>query len=97
MKMDDEVAVKLKQYEVQVITIDENKKLIEKYDQQIAQLKTDYQLLEEKLKRIQKINEKLEIDVSEKDEENISLKKKKIEKLEQQLGLAGIGKNKKFF
>jgi len=26
MKMDDEVAVKLKQYEVQVITIDENKK-----------------------------------------------------------------------
>jgi len=74
--MDDEVAVKLKQYEVQVITIDENKKLIEKYDQQIAQLKTDYQLLEEKLKRIQKINEKLEIDVSEKDEENISLKKK---------------------
>jgi len=93
MKVDDEVAVKLKQYEVQVITIDENKKLIEKYEQQIGQLKTNYQLLEEKLQRVQKTNQKLESDCGEKDEDINSLKKQ-IEKLQQQLGLAGIGKNK---
>jgi len=96
MQVDDETAVKLKHYEVQIITIDENKKLIEKYEQQCAQLKTDYQVLQEKLDRVQKMHQKLEIDYSEKDEENASLKKQ-IEKLQQQLGLAGIGKNKKFF
>jgi len=69
------------------------KKLIAKYEQQIAQLKTDNQLLEEKLQRLQKTNQKSENTLGEKDEENASLKKQ-IEKLQQQLGLAGIGKNK---
>jgi len=59
MKVDDDVAVKLKQYEIQVITIDENKKLIEKYDQQIAQLKTENQLLEEEIQRQKKRKSKL--------------------------------------
>jgi len=55
--------------------------------------KTNYQLLEEKLQRVQKAHQQLEIDFSEKDEENTAFKKQ-IEKLQQQLGLAGIGKNK---
>jgi len=42
------------------------KKLIEKYEQQCSQLKTNYQLLEEKLQRVQKAHQQLEIDFSEK-------------------------------
>merc|ERR1712130_1057109 len=49
MEKDDDTKLNLKQYNVQIVTIEENKKLIELLRKQVGEYKTKYQIEQEAL------------------------------------------------
>eukprot|EP01084_Bolivina_argentea_P099771 179301_1 len=94
MQEDDEVKLKLKRYNVQIVTIEENKKLIEKLRQQVGQYKTKWQLEQEAFDRYKKANAGLAEQVDEM-EKLIKKKEKKIRTLQKELDMSGYGDKKK--
>merc|ERR1712244_18748 len=65
-----------KQYNVQIVTIEENKKLIEKLRQKVGELKTLYQLEQEALVRHKKATKGLE-EENEESQKTIKAQKKR--------------------
>merc|ERR1712207_114617 len=93
MQEDDEVNLKLKQYNVQIIQIEENKKLIEKLRNQVGEYKTKYQLEQEALERHKKATKQLEDDAAD-NAKLIKSQKKKIKALQKELDTSGYGDSK---
>jgi len=93
MQQDDDTKLKLKQYNVQIVTIEENKKLIEKLRQKVGELKTLYQLEQEALVRHKKATKGLE-EENEESQKTIKAQKKKIKKLQNELDTSGYGDSK---
>merc|ERR1711933_459288 len=67
MEHDDDTKLKLKQYNVQIVKIEENKKLIELLRKQVGEFKTKYQIEQEALARHKKATKALEEEAEEND------------------------------
>merc|ERR1712228_694983 len=93
MEKDDDTKLKLKQYNVQIITIEENKKLIELLRKQVGEYKTKYQIEQEALVRHKKATKSLE-EEAEENEKLIKKQKKKIKALQKELDTSGYGDSK---
>merc|ERR1719461_457862 len=84
MQADDDIKLKLKQYDVQIIKIEENKKLIELLRKQVGEFKTKYQLEQEALVRHKKATKELELEAEE-NEKMVKKLDKKCKKLQKEL------------
>merc|ERR1719411_2337165 len=93
MEHDDDTKLKLKQYNVQIIKIEENKKLIELLRKQVGEFKTKYQIEQEALARHKKATKALEEEAEENDK-LIKKQKKKIKALQKELDTSGYGDSK---
>merc|ERR1712048_813312 len=93
MAEDDETKLKLHQYTVQIITIEENKKLIEKLRNEVGEFKTKFGLKSEAFERLKKATDGHEEKMAEA-QDQIQAQKQKIKQLQTDLDLSGYGDSK---
>ncbi|ETO36304.1 intracellular protein transport protein [Reticulomyxa filosa] len=89
----DDVEVKLQSYEKQVVLMQKSNKEVEALEQQLGNLRTQYELLNEKCERIEKQKQEMSQQCDQKDE-TIDALNLKIKEFKKQLEMSGIGVNK---